>query len=724
MKKATFPVRGMTCAACARNVENILKLEDGVADASVNYAAHQVTVSLDGDVAFEKLRESVQAIGYDLVEKHDATMEKMEAQRQLKKLRTKLLISAAFTLPVFVLSMFFMHLPSGNYVQFVLVLPVVFYAGSHYYTSAYKKLLKWQFNMDTLIAMGTGAAFVFSVMVTFLPFLFEETGMQHHVYFESAAVIITLILFGKFLEERAKHSTNAAVEALMALQPTTVKRINGDVEEEVPLDAILPGDRVRVFPGANIPLDGEIEEGSTYVDESMLTGEPVPVAKRSGDTVTGGTINQSGTLVLKVTHVGDDTVLSGIIKQVREAQGSKAPAQKLADKISGIFVPVVIFLALIAALVWYLFGPEPRGMYAFSVAITVLIIACPCALGLATPTAITVGVGKGTGMGILVKDAETFDKMSRVDTLIIDKTGTLTQGRPEVQQAVFRNDEGQLKSALLYAEKFSEHPLAQAVVAWLQKNTQPTVASEITEHSGYGISFLFEGEEYFFGKLNWQPFQIDEWAANQLSNFEKEDFTIIALTSKESLVALVGLKDALKPEAVTAIKELKNQGIHVILASGDNAQTVGRVADQLDIADHHAGLLPEDKLKLVELYKSKNGIVAMAGDGINDAPALAAADVGIAMGTGTDVAISSAGITLLHGDITKITKAITLAKATNKTIKQNLFWAFFYNILAIPVAAGVLYPAFGFLLNPMIAGGAMAFSSITVVLNSLRLKGR
>jgi len=725
MEKMTFPVRGMTCAACARNVENILKMEEGVNNATVNYAAHQVTVETNNALDFKVLQDAVQSIGYDLVEKTDITVEKAAAEKQLKKIRNKLVVAAIFSVPLFVLAMFFMLLPNGNYIQFLLVLPVIFYSGRHYYTSAYKKLLKWQFNMDTLIAMGTGAAFIYSVVATFFPAVFQETSMAHHVYFESAAVIITLILLGKYFEERAKSSTNKAIEKLMELQPATVVRLNNGADEVVPIEAVMKGDVIRIFPGANIPLDGLVAEGESFVDESMLTGEPLAISKQKGDTLTGGTVNNGEAMLMQVVNVGSNTVLASIIKQVQEAQGSKAPVQKLADKISGVFVPIVVLIALISASIWYFFGPEPSGIYAFTVAITVLIIACPCALGLATPTAITVGVGKGAALGILIKDAETFEKMCRVEVLFVDKTGTLTEGKPTVTKAFFVDGlDKNLKGALLSAEKNSEHPLAKTIVKWLDKENAPQKVTEVKEISGQGISFIYNEETYFFGRPGWKNATLGDWAKSNISELEEANQTILELSNGSEVLAIIGLNDVLKTNANQAVSDLNALGVEVIILSGDAQAPVKAVANGLNISTFHAALTPAKKLEIVASYMAKGKTVAMAGDGINDAPALAKADVGIAMGTGTDVAIGSAGITLLHGDISRIVQAMDLSKQTNKTIKQNLFWAFFYNIVAIPVAAGALYPVFGFLLNPMIAGGAMAFSSISVVLNSLRLKAR
>ncbi len=722
--KKTFPVRGMTCAACARNVENILKFTDGVDDAAVNYAAHQVTITFKNTLEFSKIKVAVQSIGYDIDEIIDLEKSKREQQKALQLTKNKLIVAAIFSTPVFLLSMVFMHVAYNRYIMLVLSLPVIFYSGRHFYISAAKKLKHWQFSMDTLIALGTGAAFVFSVINTFFAHYFTNAGLQSHVYYESAVVIITLILVGKYVEERAKSATTGAIEKLMDLQAKTAIRLQGSTEEEIPITAVMVGDLLRVLPGSGIPADGIVTQGSTFVDESMITGEPQPVKKEADALVTGGTINQHGAIVIKATRVGADTVLAQIVKLVQDAQGSKAPAQKLADKISGIFVPIVIFIAVAAAGIWYFFGPEPAAINAFVIGVTVLIIACPCALGLATPTAITVGVGKAAKHGILVKDAETLEKMKDVNTLLVDKTGTLTVGKPKVVDAVWHPEiNGQLKSALLQAEKQSEHPVAKNMVSFLADFGDENIQLENVETiPGKGLKFNFSGKTYFAGKLDWQTLTAENWFIEKVKIAQQKGGTLVIFSDGETPLGIFLLKDELKPNAKTAIENLRSAGIDVFMLTGDNEETAALISKELNLTGFYANLLPQQKLHIVEEFSAKGKIIAMAGDGVNDAPALAKAHVGIAMSTGTDVAMQSAGITLLHGDISKIELAIKLSKQTVKTIKLNLFWAFFYNVLAIPVAAGMLYPINGFLLSPMLAGGAMAFSSVTVVFNSLRLK--
>jgi Cu2+-exporting ATPase len=615
--------------------------------------------------------------------------------------------------------MVFTTVPHNSYVQFFLTLPVVFYSGKHFYTSAAKKLGKWQFNMDTLIAMGTGAAFVFSVVNTLIPQLLIKAGLEPHIYYESAVVIITLILLGNYIEERAKHGTNKAVEELLDLQPTVAIRINGDEEETVPIDAIMPNDLIRIKPGTNIPLDGVVVEGKTHVDESMLTGESAHVKKIANAKVTGGTINQEGSLVVKVTHVGKDTVLAQITDRVKEALGSKAPSQKLADQVSSIFVPVVIGIAVVSALLWYFVGPPPQFINAFVIGITVLIIACPCALGLATPTAITVAVGKGANQGILIRDAEVFEHMRKIDTLFVDKTGTITEGKLTVSDVFYRSEDAKDYLGNIYsAEKQSEHPIAKAITASLIE-TKPASISNFKNRAGEGVAFQIDGQECFLGRIK-DEYLKDHWLAQNVNRLNNK--TLVVFTLNSTPLVLFGLEDSLKPTAKETITSLKQTGIDVIMLTGDRKEVAQQIAQELGLSNYKADLLPAEKADIVKHHQQKGHVVAMAGDGVNDAPALAQADVSIAMSTGTDIAMNTAGVTLLQGDISKISKAIGLSKATSSTIRQNLFWAFFYNIIAIPIAAGVLYPINGFLLNPMIAGGAMAFSSVTVVFNSLRLK--
>jgi Cu2+-exporting ATPase len=710
----------MTCAACARSVENMLKFTEGVDDAKVNYASGQVQVSFQEDaVGFAEMQTAVQAIGYDLAEVIDLEKTQREKEAYLKETKQKFWVALGFSLPVFLLSMVFKGLPFEEWVMLGFSLPVIFYSGKDFYISAFKKIRHKQFNMDTLIAMGTGSAFLFSLIVTFSPSFLGT----NHLYYESAVVIITLILLGNYLEERAKAGTGKAIQELMGLQPSVATIITEKGEQQIDIEDLREGDFVKLLPGEKVPVDGVISSGHVFVDESMLTGEPEAAEKNEGDKVSAGTINLSGAATLKTERTGSGTQLAQIIELVNEAQNSQAPAQKLADKISSVFVPIVIAIASLAASLWYFVGPEPEVINAFTIFITVLIIACPCALGLATPTAIMVGIGKGAKSGILIKNAEALERLGSIEILMLDKTGTVTEGKPKIQQEFVNPDfaKEELLSALVSLEKNSEHPIAEMILA---KYSQASIqkVDQFKSQSGVGVSGYINGIRWSVEKAAKESTQ--QWYREAIEQLEKYGSTIVELRKEGGPVLVLGLADALKKEAKQEAKRIQKLGVEVMLLTGDNDKTAQIVSDALGISEYRSGLLPKDKFGIIEEYQQKGKKVAMVGDGINDAPALSLADVGIAMGTGTDVAMASSDVTLLHGDISKIYQAINLSKQTTKTIRQNLFWAFFYNALAIPIAAGVLYPINGFLLNPMVAGGAMAFSSLTVVLNSLWLKSR
>lgn len=717
----------MTCAACANSVESMLGHTKGVQSASVNFAANTVNVAFDeSETAFPKMREALQAIGYDIQETVDVEKQRAEKAAALKTLRQKVWVAAIFSIPVFLMSMVLPSFPYDKWAMLALALPVILYSGREFYVNAWKKLMHWQFNMDTLIALGTGAAFIFSLINTFIPQFLIKAGLEPHVYYESAVVIITLILFGNYLEEKAKSNTSSAIEKLLGLQAKKARIVENGEEREIPIDEVQKGAILSIKPGEKVPVDGIVEEGSSYLDESMVTGEPEAVRKEAGANVIGGTINQQGHFLMKAQKVGAETMLSQIIHMVQEAQGTKAPAQKLADKISAIFVPTVISIAAVAFLVWYIVGPDPAFTNAFVVLITVLIIACPCALGLATPTAITVGIGRGANEGILIKDAETLERAREISMLLVDKTGTLTEGKPRVVDWQLVSGKEEVAAVVQAMESKSEHPLGQAVVRYLvEQNMQKVEIEGFESITAQGVKATYKGKAYRVGKPEWTGADQAEGALKEA--FDKviaEGKTVIGIAEEDRLVGFAALEDPVKQEAKAAVKHLQDKGIKVVMLTGDNEKAAARVAEQVGIDDFHAKLLPEDKVKWLDHYHDQGYKVAMAGDGINDAPALAKAEVGLAMSTGTDVAIESAGITLLKGDISKIAEAILLSRKTVGTIRGNLFWAFFYNVLAIPIAAGVLYPINGFLLNPMIAGGAMAFSSLSVVMNSLLLKRR
>jgi len=732
--KKSYPVKGMSCAACASSVESMLNHTEGVQEASVNFANHSVLVKYDTDLATEeKLKNAVNELGYELVTGTvDTDQLKREKAEDLKKLRNKVIFAAIFSIPVFVIGMFLMDLPYRNWIMLILSTPVVLYSGRNFYVNAWKKGKHLTFNMDTLIALGTGAAYLYSLFVTLFPGYLISAGIDPHVYYESAVVIITLILFGNLMEENAKNRTSTAIEKLMQLQPREATVIRNGQREVVPIDDVGMDEILLIRPGEKIPVDGEVVSGSSYVEESMVTGEPEPVKKELRSQVIGGTINKTGSFEMIARKVGAETMLARIIQMVQDAQGSKAPVQKLADKISSIFVPVVVTLALISFAIWYLAGPEPAFTNAFVILVTVLIIACPCALGLATPTAITVGVGKGATNGILIKDAKALESTKDIEVLLVDKTGTITKGKPEVTNIAYstaNEHTEQYQKIILALESRSEHPLAESIINHLE-NKQTGLLPEVSEFEnipGLGVEGKIGTNNYFVGSPAIFKKKNLEWPADLEVKWEKwasEGKTVVVLLEDNEAVALLGIRDTIKENSRSAIEKLHQMGIEVVMITGDNPQTAEKIAKEAGIDHFEAEVLPEEKSRIVQRYQAAGKKVAMAGDGINDAPALAMADVGIAMGTGTDIAMESASITLLKGDLIKIAEAIVLSKKTVRTIRENLFWAFFYNVIALPIAAGILYPVNGFLLNPMIAGGAMAFSSFSVVMNSLRLKGR
>ncbi|MEQ9437765.1 MAG: heavy metal translocating P-type ATPase [Cyclobacteriaceae bacterium] len=730
LHKEQYRVQGMSCVACAASVEKALQSTEGVSEANVNFAGNSVLVAYDDTkVSVPELAKRVKAAGYQLVTETDEAAFRKTQQAAYQQLRRRLWVAALLSIPVFVISMFGITFPYHNWVLLLLTLPVIVYSGQSFYQNAWKQARHRATNMDTLIALGTGSAFLFSLLNTIAPGWVTQAGLTPHVYYESAVVIITLILLGNFLEERAKANTSSAIEKLMGLQAKTATIIRQQEEVAVPISQVQPGDRLRIRPGEKIPVDGQIVSGESQVDESTMTGESVPVSKQTGDAVIGGTVNQTGSFEMTAQKVGSATVLSQMIRLVQEAQGSKAPAQKLADKISSVFVPAVMILALLSFIIWLIFGPSPAFTNAFVVLVTVLIIACPCALGLATPTAISVGVGKGAAHGILVKDASALEKLAMIDTLLVDKTGTLTEGRPKVTSVSWvKEDESaqsRLAGILLALEQPYEHPLAQAIVKHLQAKLpalRPATLKNFKSTTGMGVSADSEERTYFVGNARFlQSCGIN---ITESTFLDEAGTTWVGFANEGKLLAEIRLRDALKEQMPATVAQLQQQGIEVVMLTGDHQSVARKIARETNIDTFYAEVLPEDKVRHVKEYQQQGRIVAMAGDGINDAPALATADVGIAMGNGTDIAMESASVTLLQGDLRKIAQAIQLSRQTRQTIRQNLFWAFAYNIIAIPIAAGVLYPINGFLLNPMIAGGAMAFSSLSVVLNSLWLKRR
>ena len=621
---------------------------------------------------------------------------------------------------------------TSNWVQLVLATPVVLWAGWPFFERGWQSIITRHLNMFTLIAMGTGVAWIYSVVATIMPGIFPETFRSSEgavaVYFEAAAVITVLVLLGQVLELRAREQTGGAIRALLDLAPKTARRVNDDgSDEDIGLDAVSVGDRLRVRPGEKVPVDGSLLEGRSSIDESMITGESMPVTKEVGSKLIGGTMNQTGGFIMEAGKVGKDTMLSQIVKMVAEAQRSRAPIQRLADEVSGWFVPVVIAVAIISFFVWFYIGPEPRFAHGLVAAVAVLIIACPCALGLATPMSIMVGVGRGAGLGVLIKNAEALERFEKVDTLVVDKTGTLTEGRPKVTAIVPRGgvSETELLQTAATLERSSEHPLALAIVnAAIERGAQLGDAQDFDSPVGKGVTGVVNGKMLILGSYRiMEENSVDVSSVRvQAEQLRSEGATVIFMAADGQIEGLFAIADPVKATTPDAVKALVAEGVRVVMLTGDNNTTALAVARSLGISEVEAEVLPEDKSKIVSRLRSEGRIVAMAGDGVNDAPALAAADVGIAMGTGTDVAIESAGVTLLKGDLQGIVRARQLSRATMANIRQNLFFAFIYNAAGVPIAAGVLYPSFGLLLSPIIAAAAMALSSVSVVGNSLRLR--
>lgn len=725
--RKTFPVLEMTCAACAISVESMLKSAKGVSDAGVNFANQSAWVQYDPAIATpENLQQTVRSIGYDLViDEANSNEIKEAAQRDhYNDLKQRTLWASILSLPVVLIGMFFMNLPYGNYISMALTIPVIGWFGRSFFVNAFKQARHRKANMDTLVALSTGIAFLFSAFNTIDPGFWHARGIHPHVYFEAASVIIAFISLGKLLEERAKFNTSSAIKKLMGLQPKTVRVLTGNKEQELPVSAVLPGHIIIIRPGEKIPVDGIVTGGASYVDESMITGEPVPVQKEKGSKVFAGTVNQKGSFQFLAQKVGNDTMLAHIIKMVQEAQGSKAPVQKLADKIAGIFVPVVIAISILTFTVWMIAGGEHAFTHALLAAVTVLVIACPCALGLATPTAIMVGVGKGAEHNMLIRDAESLELAHRVNAVILDKTGTITEGKPAVTDMYFTSED--LKPVLLAMELQSEHPLAAAVVQVLrEEGVRPVTLDRISSISGRGIQAHYNGRQFLAGNsrlLEENRIPMDAAMTAKAAEWQASAKTVIAFAADGKAIGIIAIADKIKATSKQAIATLQQRGIEVYMLTGDHAQTAAAVAGETGIRHYKAGVMPADKAAFVKDLQQQGKVVAMVGDGINDSHALAQADVSIAMGKGSDIAMDVAKITLITSDLNSIPQVLRLSRRTVRTIRQNLFWAFIYNLVGIPVAGGILYPFNGFLLDPMIAGAAMALSSVSVVSNSLRLK--
>lgn len=718
-KKEVFAVTGMACAACALSVESMIGSLPGVTKASVNYAGANVFVSYDPNKTNpSEFVNAVESIGYGLLIEEENLQSKLDdiENKLFSELKKKLIIAALFSVPVFVLSMFHIfHFDYKNWLLLALSIPVIVYSGSGFYETAWKQARHRMVNMDTLVALSTGIAFIFSLINTVFPQLFLNQGIEPHVYYESATVIITFILAGKFMEERAKSKASSAIRYLMGLQPKTLTLLRDGEEMELSLGMVAPGDIVLVRPGDRIPVDGNVNSGESYVDESMITGEPIPVLKNKDIEVFAGTLNKNGSLTIIAGKAGKNTLLAGIIALVQEAQSAKPPIQKLADKIASVFVPVVLFISLVTFLAWWFLGPPPSSTLAFLTTISVLIIACPCALGLATPTALIVGIGRGASRGMIIRNATTLETACKIDTVVFDKTGTLTYGNPVVANSNWYHESELLRQILYTIEKNSTHPLAGAIVQYLgyQKTLDLTHFEDI---AGKGVKAQFENMEYLVGNKTFMQEHSVKF------DLDFADDRLIYFAENDVVKATFLIDDKLRSDAKDAVAKLKKQGIEVYLLTGDAESAASRMAAEAGITNYAARILPAGKNDFITELKAKGRVVAMVGDGINDSAALAKADLGIAMANGSDIAIETAGIILIHSDLLAVSKVITLSKATVKIIRQNFFWAFIYNIFAIPIAAGVLYTSTGFLLNPMIAGAAMAMSSVTVVTNSLRLR--
>lgn len=727
--RQNFPVLEMSCAACASRVDKTLNRQPGVISASVNYATATATVEyIPEECSPESLKSAIQAAGYDLIietEQNNPINKAEEAHlKKYRKLKQRTLAAICLSLPISIISMCFIDIPYAPYLTWLLSTPVVFGLGRDFYINAWKQLKHGSANMDTLVANSTGIAYLFSLFNLFFPDFWLSRGIQPQIYFEASSMIIAFILLGRTLEERAKGNTSAALRKLMGLQPKTVTRVtsNGQLQE-VAVNLVAPGDRLQVKPGEKIAVDGIVREGSSYVDESMLSGEPVAVKKQTGSKVYAGTINQKGSFIFTAERVGSETMLSQIIRMVQEAQGSKAPVQKTVDRIAAVFVPAILSIALLTFFLWFFLSPSEGFTHGLLAAVTVLIIACPCALGLATPTAIMVGIGKGAENGILIKDAECLEVAKKIDTVVLDKTGTLTEGKPVMTDLIWETESPKLTNLFFSLEKRSEHPLAEAVVSALKGENLPL--TDFESLTGTGICGKTENNTYYAGNLrllNEHNITVSNRLAEAASRFTEEAKTVIWFANETEALAVAAITDQIKDTSKQAINTLKERGIEVYMLTGDSRKTAAVLAQKAGIPHFRAEVLPAQKADFIRELQQQGKHVAMVGDGINDSAALAQADLSIAMGKGSDIAIDVAKMTIISSDLRKIADAIHLSTLTVRTIRENLFWAFIYNLIGIPVAAGILYPICGFLLNPMIAGAAMAMSSVSVVTNSLRLR--
>ena len=726
--KNTYPVLGMSCASCAARVDKTLNGLPGVYQATVNYATAVAQVEYNPEVCSDAtLQSAVQDAGYDLlVDTGEDTADKAEEIRltRYRKIKRRTVAALLLSLPIMVISMFFEDISSLKYVLWILATPVVFGLGREFYINAWRQLKHGTSNMDTLVAVSTGIAYTFSVFNLLFPVFWLSRGIEPHIYFEAASVIIAFILLGRLLEERAKQNTSTAIKKLIGLQPKTVTIIVDSDERTVPITAVQKGDTILVKPGERIAVDGVVVTGESYVDESMLNGEPVPMHKQSGEKVFAGTINQKGTFRFIADKIGSDTMLAQIIRMVQDAQGSKAPVQKLVDRIARFFVPAIISISIIAFVAWIFLAPTNGFTNGLLAMVTVLIIACPCALGLATPTAIMVGIGKGAEKGILIKDAQSLEIAQKIDTIILDKTGTITAGHPIVVESLWENGFEHSRKILYSLEKLSEHPLSDAVVNTLQNEKEISI-DKFENVPGKGVKGVVGSQTYYAGNLsllNDNHITIASHLQELANKWTQEAKTLVWFADSTQAIAAIALTDEIKQTSAQAISQLQEMGVEVYMLTGDNANSAQAISRKVGINHYKAGVLPNEKAQFIKELQANGKKVGMVGDGINDSAALAQADLSIAMGQGSDIAVDTAMTTILSSDLLKIPETIRLSQLTIKTIYQNLFWAFIYNLIGIPIAAGIFYSVNGFLLNPMWASAAMAFSSVSVVLNSLRLK--
>ena len=726
--KNTYPVLGMSGASCAARVDKTLNGLPGVYQATVNYATAVAQVEYNPEVCSDAtLQSAVQDAGYDLlVDTGEDVADKAEEIRltRYRKIKRRTVVALLLSLPIMVISMFFEDISSLKYVLWILATPVVFGLGREFYINAWRQLKHGTSNMDTLVAVSTGIAYTFSVFNLLFPDFWLSRGIEPHIYFEAASVIIAFILLGRLLEERAKQNTSTAIKKLIGLQPKTVTIIVDSDERTVPITAVQKGDTILVKPGERIAVNGMVVTGESYVDESLLNGEPVPLHKQSGEKVFAGTINQKGTFRFIADKIGSDTMLAQIIRMVQDAQGSKAPVQKLVDRIARFFVPAIISISIIAFVAWIFLAPTNGFTNGLLVMVTVLIIACPCALGLATPTAIMVGIGKGAEKGILIKDAQSLEIAQKIDTIILDKTGTITAGHPIVVESLWENGFEHSRKILYSLEKLSEHPLSDAVVNTLQNEKEISI-DKFENVPGKGVKGIVGNQTYYAGNLsllNDNHITIASHLQELANKWTQEAKTLIWFADSTQAIAAIALTDEIKQTSAQAISQLQEMGVEVYMLTGDNAISAQAISRKVGINHYKAGVLPNEKAQFIKELQANGKKVGMVGDGINDSAALAQADLSIAMGQGSDIAVDTAMATILSSDLLKIPETIRLSQLTIKTIYQNLFWAFIYNLIGIPIAAGIFYSVNGFLLNPMWASAAMAFSSVSVVLNSLRLK--